>query len=420
MKTVGELLFSPPNKNNDQPQPFSMSNITFPIALWEGFEAVHTEQNQQTFIIHLKPIDNGHCACGKPAKAVHDASLRSVSERTILAFQVQLRLPVRRILCPDCGIVREHISWLKPYARQTTLLIEHVEALLKLLPIKHISQLLGLHWHTIKTIDKRRLAREVTEPDWSRVKRLVMDEFALFKGHRYATVVADADTHQVLWIGEGRSREAIRPFFVKLGQYCQQIEAVAMDMNTAFDLEVQKHCPQAKVVYDLFHVVAKYGREVIDRVRVDQANQLKHDKPARKRVKRGRWVLLKNRDNLTDKQAGYLNELLESNKSLMTVYLLREQLKEMWYCTDEAEATAQWNLWWQQVRESGIRPLLQFGQRLKNYLHGIVASAVHPLHTCRLEGMNNKIKLLKRMGYGYRDTEYFFLKVREAFPGDPR
>ncbi|AXQ16289.1 ISL3 family transposase [Shewanella algae] len=397
-----------------------MSNITFPIALWEGFEAVHTEQNQQTLIIHLKPIDNGHCACGKPAKAVHDASLRSVSERTILAFQVQLRLPVRRILCPDCGIVREHISWLKPYARQTTLLIEHVEALLKLLPIKHISQLLGLHWHTIKTIDKRRLAREVTEPDWSRVKRLVMDEFALFKGHRYATVVADADTHQVLWIGEGRSREAIRPFFVKLGQYCQQIEAVAMDMNTAFDLEVQKHCPQAKVVYDLFHVVAKYGREVIDRVRVDQANQLKHDKPARKRVKRGRWVLLKNRDNLTDKQAGYLNELLESNKSLMTVYLLREQLKEMWYCTDEAEATAQWNLWWQQVRESGIRPLLQFGQRLKNYLHGIVASAVHPLHTCRLEGMNNKIKLLKRMGYGYRDTEYFFLKVREAFPGDPR
>ncbi|QTE77068.1 ISL3 family transposase [Shewanella algae] len=397
-----------------------MSNITFPIALWEGFEAVHTEQNQQTLIIHLKPIDNGHCACGKPAKAVHDASLRSVSERTILAFQVQLRLPVRRILCPDCGIVREHISWLKPYARQTTLLIEHVEALLKLLPIKHISQLLGLHWHTIKTIDKRRLAREVTEPDWSRVKRLVMDEFALFKGHRYATVVADADTHQVLWIGEGRSREAIRPFFVKLGQYCQQIEAVAMDMNTAFDLEVQKHCPQAKVVYDLFHVVAKYGREVIDRVRVDQANQLKHDKPARKRVKRERWVLLKNRDNLTDKQAGYLNELLESNKSLMTVYLLREQLKEMWYCTDEAEATAQWNLWWQQVRESGIRPLLQFGQRLKNYLHGIVASAVHPLHTCRLEGMNNKIKLLKRMGYGYRDTEYFFLKVRQAFPGDPR
>ncbi|WP_049339825.1 transposase, partial [Stutzerimonas stutzeri] len=74
--------------------------------------------------------------------------------------------------------------------------------------------------------------------------------------------------------------EAIRPFFELLGEHCQQIEAVAMDMNTAFDLEVKQHCPQAEVVYDLFHVVARYGRDVIDRIRVDQANLLREDKPA--------------------------------------------------------------------------------------------------------------------------------------------
>lgn len=85
----------------------------------------------------------------------------------------------------------------------------------------------------------------------------------------------------------------------------------------------------------------KYVREVIDRVRVDQANQLKHDKLARKRVKRDSWVLLKNRSNLTEKQAGYLDELLESNKELMLVSLLREQLKEMGYCEDERQAKAQ-------------------------------------------------------------------------------
>src|SRR5690606_14350742 len=93
-------------------------------------------------------------------------------------------------------------------------------------------------------------------------------EFALYKGHRYATVVACADTQQVLWVGEGRSREAIRPFFTWLGEACEHIEAVAMDMNTAMDLEVQAHCPNAAVIYDLFHVVAKFGREVSDRVRV--------------------------------------------------------------------------------------------------------------------------------------------------------
>jgi hypothetical protein len=126
-----------------------------------------------------------------------------------------------------------------------------------------------------------------------------MDEFALFKGHRYASVVLDADTRRVLWIGEGRSRAAVRPFFKELGpEGCARIEAVAMDMNTAYDLEVRQHCPRARVIYDLFHVVAKYGREVIGRVRVDEANRLRHDKPARLVIKQARWLLLRNPENL--------------------------------------------------------------------------------------------------------------------------
>ena len=94
-----------------------------------------------------------------------------------------------------------------------------------------------------------------------------------------------------------------------------------MDMNTAFDLEVQAHCPNARIVYDLFHVVAKFGREVMDRVRVDQANKLKHDKKARQWVKRSRWVLLKNRDNLNRQQDSYLTEILKMNQELMTTYV---------------------------------------------------------------------------------------------------
>jgi len=137
-----------------------------------------------------------------------------------------------------------------------------------------------------------------------------MDEFALHKVHRYATVIMDAERTRVLWVGHGNSREAIRPFFELLDERCQQIEAVAMDMNTAFDLEVKQHCPQAEVVYDLFHVVARYGREVIDRIRVDQANLLRNDKSARKVVKRSRWLLLRNPENLKDGQAVQLQELI--------------------------------------------------------------------------------------------------------------
>lgn len=186
----------------------------------------------------------------------------------------------------------------------------------------------GLHWDTVRLLERRDLQATLSRLPKAQPRRLVMDEFALFKGHRYVSVVLDADARRVLWIGEGRSRAAVRPFFEELGpEGCAQIEAVAVDMNTAFGLEVCRHCPKARVVYDLFHVVAKYGREVIDRVRVDEANRLRHNRPARK----ARWLLLRNPQNLkTQEQQVHLHDLLAANQSLMTVYLMKAELKTLW------------------------------------------------------------------------------------------
>ena len=142
---------------------------------------------------------------------------------------------------------------------------------------------------TPSEIDKRRLQTSVGTIELGEVRRLVMDEFALHKGHRYATVIMDAERTRVLWVGHGNSRAAIRPFFEQLGERCQQIEAVAMDMNTAFDLEVKQHCPQAEVVYDLFPRGGSLWPRGGGPGAVEQANALKSDKPARKVVKSARW-----------------------------------------------------------------------------------------------------------------------------------
>lgn len=391
---------------------------------WEGFELeCHEVQPDLSLLIHLRPrldhtpLCNG---CSEPCDKVYDCRIRRVRERDLFDRKVWLSVPVRRLRCTHCGPTLERIAWLSGRFHLTHAMRCWIEALVKVLPIRHVAQLLGLHWHTVKNIDKQRLTREVAPPDRSQLRRLIMDEFALHKGHRYATVVICADTQQVLWIGEGRSREAIRPFFLWLGDACQQIEAVAMDMNTAFDLEVQLHCPKARVVYDLFHVIAKYGREVIDRVRVDQANQLRHDKPARRMVKRSRWLLLRNPENLQPEQSNKLDELLAVNAPLTTVYILKAQLKELWYAPDEDVARARWKCWLSMAEESGIKALQVFAKRLSNYLEGIVSSASYRLNTSVLEGMNNKIKVLKRMAYGYRDKAYFFLKIKDAFPGKAR
>lgn len=397
-----------------------------PLALfWEGFTVESYAQiAPQVLLIRLRPGEDCHPCCSgcqQHCTAVHDTTIRRVRERDLFQYRVWLEVPVRRVRCVTCGPKLEQIRWLSGRQRLTAGMVSWVESLVRLMPVQHVARLLGLNWHTVKAIDHHRLAREVVEPDRSQIRRLIMDEFALFKGHRYATVVINADTQQVLWVGEGNSRQAIRPFFEWLGpEACAQIEAVAMDMNTAMDLEVQHHCAQARVVYDLFHVVAKFGREVIDRVRVDQSNQLRHDKPARKVVKRSRWLLLRNRDNLKAEQAVKLEELLQANQPLMTVYLRKDQLKELWYAPSEAEARRRWEEWLELAMSSGLAPVQQFARRFKGYVEGIIASATYRMNTSVLEGMNNKIKVIKRMAYGYRDNDYFFLKIKAAFPGKAR
>jgi transposase len=392
---------------------------------WEGFDLdSHSLLDPQTLLLRLQPRPDWlpRCSgCHQAANTIHDVHIRRVRERDLLHYRLWLEIPVRRIRCVTCGLRQESISWLAGRLRLTAAMVSWVESLVRLMPVEHVASLLGLHWHTVKAIDHRRLIREVVEPDRSKIRRLVMDEFALFKGHRYATVVANADTQQVLWIGEGRSRADIAPFFAWLGpEACAHIEAVAMDMNTAFDLEAQLHCPQARVVYDLFHVIAKFGREVVDRVRVDQANRLQHDKPARQVIKRSRWLLLRNKQNLEAEQVLKLDELLAANQPLMIVYLLKDQLKELWYAPTERQAQVRWQAWIRLAIDSGLAPVQQFARRLKNYVSGIFASAVYRMNTSVLEGMNNRIKVIKRMAYGYRDNDYFFLKIKAAFPGKTR
>ncbi len=140
----------------------------------------------------------------------------------ILGVPVELCIQTRRVKCIKCGIKTESLSWLEPHARITNRLRSYIEQLLPLLPIKHISQITGMHWHSLKEIDKRRLQQVVPQVKWEKLRQLVMDEFAIFKGHRYATVIADATTYLVIWIGLGRSRKDIRPFFEQLGKHAKE------------------------------------------------------------------------------------------------------------------------------------------------------------------------------------------------------
>lgn len=401
------------------------NDIIARLGEWSGYELVSAREErrgeQPWCVIELtvKRCRRYCSGCGRRARSIHDRERRRVRDLPIFEVPVELVLDRLRVACGRCGPKLERLDWLEPYARVTSRLAASVSRMCKAMSIRHVARYYGLDWDTVKEIDCRHLQRELGAIDLAGVVAIGMDEFAIQKGHRYATVVVEPSRKRVLWVGRGRSREDVRPFFELLGpEGCKRLKAVAMDMSAAYAEEVRARCPQANIVYDLFHVVAKYGREVIDRVRVDEANRVRDDRRARHLVKGSRWLLLRNRENVPAADQVRLDELLAANQALMTVYVLKDDLKALWHYRHTGYARAFWDGWRRRAMSSGIEPLKTFARRLQPYLDGILAHCRWPLGTNIIEGINNTIKVIKRMAYGFRDDRYFFLKIRAAFPGN--
>jgi len=391
---------------------------------WEGFQIADFKRTETkpspTLSIYLKPA-NDHaprCSrCGATCPNVHDRRMRVVRDLPILDAAVRLWVTVRRVSCPRCGVVPEQISWIERQQQVTRRLAESVSMLCRYTTIRATAQQYRLGWDQVKRIDKASLEKRLNPVNLEGIEYLLMDEFAIQKGHRYATVVLEPTRKRVLWVSRGRDKDSVRPFFELLGpRRCKAIKAVGMDMSAAYYEEVTKYCPNAHVVYDLFHVLARYGREVIDRVRVDQANKLRSSATERKLIKGSRWLLLRNRDNLKPEQEIQLRELLGCNQDLMITYVLKDDLKQLWSFTDIDEARQFWHGWRKRAVDSNLGPLIRFASNLDGKIQFILSHCLYPLGTNILEGVNNRIKVIKRMAYGFRDDQYFFLKIRGAFP----
>ena len=395
------------------------------LGSWEGYEVkedrIEVREGRSWCVIELVALA-GHlrcCSgCGFRTTGIHDVEERRVRDLPVFEHLVELIVPRIRVQCPQCGPKIERLPWLEAYARVTRRLADSVSRLCKVAAILHVARFYALDWKTVKDLDRAYLERELGPIDLDGVEVIGMDEFAIQKGHRYATVIVEPIRKRVLWVGRGRGREDIRPFFTLLGpERCARLKAAVMDMNAGYELEVRQHCQYAAIVFDLFHVVAKYGREVIDRVRVDRANELRADRPARRIVKSARWLLLRNRASLRPGEDVTLDELLAANHALFVVYVLRDALKELWHYRHRGYAFRAWRSWYRKALRSGIEPLRRFARALRPYLPGILAHCRYPLGTNLIEGINNRIKVIKRMAYGFRDDVYFFLKIRAAFPG---
>lgn len=371
-------------------------------------------------LIHVAPDRRFHprChACGRPAATVHSQGhQRIVRDLNVADTQTWLQVVYRKVECEGCRRVRvEALSFVATGQRVTRRLARHIYDLCRHLPVETVARHLGLNPKTVRAIDRAGLEAEFGHTDYDGLEVLAIDEIALKRGHRYMTVVLDQRSGRVVWMGEGRTEATLDLFFAGMTDSQKAgIRAVAMDMWKPYIRAVRRHLPGACIVFDLFHLVKAFG-EVIQAVREEQYRQARQeDRP----VFRGtHYLLLKNADRLTAQQRTRLNDLLELNATLQTLYVLKDQLKAIY--RERFRYRVRWAFEdWIRMARTIRHPAMQaFIRRLQRHAYGIVNHGRYPIGTSRLEGVNNKIKVLKRQAYGYHDTRYFTLKVKQAFPG---
>lgn len=353
--------------------------------------------------------------CGRPARTVHSQDHhRMIRDLNMASAQLWLDVQYRKIWCDRCNGVRvEHLSFAHASRRVTHRLARYIYDLCKVMTVKEVAEHLDLDPKTAKQIDKEFLEEEFGGTDTDNLCVLMIDEIAVRRGHSYMTVVADFFSGRVVWMGSNRDKKTLGRFFATMTpEQKDAIEAVAMDMWEPFINRVKHHCPQAKIVFDFFHVVQSFGK-VIDKVRRDE--YLRATEADRKVLKGSRYLLLKNEENLTDQQRNRLDAVLDLNCTLSTLYVLKDQLKLVYYYDDREMVKLVLEDWCEMARQIEHASVQAFLKRLHFFEYGILNHADYPIGTSRLEGINNKIKLIKRKAYGFHDDEYFALKVKQAF-----
>lgn len=398
------------------------------------------------------PEEERICACGQRMhiNSHPDIYLRHLCIGGNLSG---LLFPHNQLRCPKCGATKsQYISFKAEGHLITVELYQYTRDLLAsgTYTNKQVAEITGLDKNVVKAIDKKRLqelyttdgGEKLIKPE-KQAKFLGIDEFKLHNGRRYATHIIDLETGHVLWIQNGKKKQVVYDFIDHVGmEWMSGVEAVACDMNSDFQEAFEERCDWIQPVFDYFHIVKNFNDKVVSEVRKDEQRRLYEEGniEAARALKKTRYILMSNRATLQKKdedaaseriihkgsplfktedikrKTGYeekYDALLKENKLLFTLDLIKEKLSTAYAMTDEVQMMYAISDIMDICKATGNKHLLWFGQLLDSHFEGIIAHATYKISAGKIEGINQKIKTLRRHGYGYPDDEYFFLKIMD-------
>ena len=379
-----------------------------------NYEYVRTDYNEGLVMMTIRQkresLRCSHCGSARVHVKTHED--RRFRGLPIGSRPVWILLPIARVECLKCGVIRQvKVPFARPRVSYSKRFERYVVELSAYMTVNDVAMHMRVSWDMVKEIQKRYLQKKFARPKLKNVRQIAIDEIHTGRKGRFSTVVLDLKTGAVIFVGKGRGIEAVRPFWRRLRCSGAKIQAVATAMAKGYIAAVQKFLPNAAHVFDRFHVMKLYGEKLSDfrREVYRELTDVLH-----KQVLKGiRWLLLKNRENLDEEkdERRRLDEALELNRPLATAYYMKDRLRCFWQQPSKREAERWLKEWMRLAEASGIGMLKKFARTLAFHQKGLLAWYDYPISTGPLEATNTKIQLLKRQAYGYRDQEFFHLKI---------
>jgi transposase len=348
--------------------------------------------------------------CDWSTAACHNVAARPSTWRALDlgVWKVLVRATLRRLACPDHGVVTEMV----PFARHGARLTRDVEDLVAWLATKTdktaVARLARINWRTVGAVIERVVADELDPHRLEGLYEIGIDEVSYRKQHSYLTVVADHRTGKVVWCDKGKDTATADRFFDDLGPVgSATLTAVSMDMGKAFPKAVAARAPQATICWDPFHVVALGTRE-LDVVRRGHWNHLREhtDAATARRFKGARWALLRNPDDLTDRQHDTLLALKRAGNAVWRAYQLKEALRGVFdpdlRHSDVSVLLDRWCAWAQRSRMPGF---VRLARTIRAHRDGILAAVRLGLSNGRIEGLNARVRLIVRRAFGFHSAK---------------
>lgn len=386
-----------------------------------GFQAenaVYSEVPGGVRVARVRLIRSGfRCpSCGHCNVAVYNERDREIAGMPVGRMHLVLNVTVHRIYCPVCATTHyEQIPFLPSSTARVTRQMERtIIELRHEMSISAVAEHFGLSWHTVKNIEKRTLGKKYARVRLKDVRRIGIDEIYVFRhaqsDEKYVTVVRDIDTGAVLEVARGKGEAALLEFSHRIRRYCRKIVMVCMDMSNAYSAWVFRNLRNADVVYDHFHVI-KALNERLDKVRRRVSRDM--DAATREVVKGKRRLLLRNAEDLDPDEVETIEKIRQLCQPLSDAYMLKEQMRSI-YASDasELDAAVMLEQWCALADATGIPEMASMAKTVRRHFSGILAFWSHNGATnASQEGFNNKIRWLIGQVYGFRDYEYFRLKI---------